>query len=163
MFARKPTRDTTPSTKRDVPMCIGTTEHLGTILCAAGAALVLTATLGGCVRRSITITTDPPGAMVFLNDQEIGRSEVTTDFLWYGDYGVTLRKKGYETQRTHWKIDPPWYQYIPVDFFAEVLWPGHIHDTHSMHFVLVERELPGSEELIERAADARGRALDRRK
>ncbi len=144
-------------------MYIGTTECLGTILCAAGVALVLTAILGGCVRRSITITTDPPGAMVFLNDQEIGRSEVTTDFLWYGDYGVTLRKKGYETQRTHWKIAPPWYQRMPIDFFAEVLWPGHIHDAHSMHFVLAERELPGSEELIERAADARGRALDRRK
>ena len=125
--------------------------------------LVLTAALIGCVRRTITITTDPPGALVFLNDQEIGRSEVTTDFLWYGDYGVALRKDGYETFKTHWQIKPPWYQYMPIDFFAEVLWPGHIHDAHTAHFVLEPRELPSAEELAERAVETRDRALDRRK
>ena len=28
----------------------------------------------GCVQRKLTVRTDPPGALVFLNDQEIGRS-----------------------------------------------------------------------------------------
>ena len=132
-------------------------------LLVACVVLVLTAGLIGCVRRTMTITTEPPGAMVFLNDQEIGRSEVTTDFLWYGDYGVTLRKKGYETLKTHWEVKPPWYQYMPIDFFAEVLWPGHIHDTRDAHFVLQPKQLPTSEELVSRAAETRERALDRRK
>ena len=100
---------------------------------------------------------------MFLNDQEVGRSEVTTDFLWYGDYDLVIRKKGYETVKTNWEVKPPWYQHIPIDFFAEVLWPGHIHDVHSKHVMLEPEELPASEKLIERADQARNRALDPRK
>jgi len=123
------------------------------------AAFAVTA-LPGCVRRTIRITTDPPGALVFLNDQEIGRSEVTTDFLWYGDYDLIVRKKGYRTVKTHWEVKPPWYQHIPIDFFAEVLWPGHIHDIHSKHVALEPEQLPSSDELVERAVETRARALD---
>jgi len=116
-----------------------------------------------CVRRTITITTEPPNARVFLNDQEVGRSAVTTDFLWYGDYGVTIRKEGYETLQTNWIITPPWYQHFPLDTFSEVLWPGHLHDTHSRHFVLEPAKIPTQEELIGRAVETRDRALDARK
>lgn len=118
---------------------------------------------GGCVRRTMIITTDPPQALVFLNDEEIGRSEVSTDFLWYGDYDVIVRKEGYKTLKTHWKIDPPWYQVIPFDFFAEVLWPGHLHDTHTRQFKLDPEVQPTSEELIARALAARERAFDPRR
>jgi hypothetical protein len=114
--------------------------------------------LPGCVRRTVTITTEPPNALVFLNDQEIGRSEVTTGFLWYGDYDVVIRKEGYQTLKTHWDIKAPWYQVIPFDFFADVLWPGDIHDARSHHFVLEEQELPTSEELIQRAEEMREQA-----
>ena len=88
---------------------------------------------------------------------------MTTDFLWYGDYDVVIRKEGYETLQTHWQIKPPWYQVLPLDFFAEVLWPGHLHDVHSRHFVLKSQELPTSEEVIERAMETHEQALDRRK
>jgi len=117
----------------------------------------------GCVRRTISISTEPPHALVFLNDQEIGRSTVTTDFLRYGDYDVIIRKEGYQTLKTNWDIKAPWYQMIPFDFFAEVLWPGHIHDQRSRHFVLEPAELPSTEELTERAMQARDRASERRK
>ncbi len=120
-------------------------------------------TLTGCVRRSLTISTEPPGALVFLNDQEIGHSTVTTDFLWYGDYDVIIRKKGYATLATHWNIEPPWYQIIPLDFFAEVLCPGHLHDQHTKHFELEPAATPTQEELIKRAAEARKRAFDPRR
>lgn len=116
-----------------------------------------------CVRRTITITTEPPNARVFLNEQEVGRSAVTTDFLWYGDYGVAIRKEGYETLQTNWVIKPPWYQRVPLDFFAEVLWPGQLHDTHSQHYVLEPAKTPTQEELIGRAVETRDRALDARK
>ncbi len=127
------------------------------------AAIVTLAISPGCVRRTITITTEPPNARVFLNDQEIGRSAVTTDFLWYGDYGVTIRKEGYDTLQTNWVVKRPWYQYMPLDFFAEVLWPGQIHDTHAQHYVLEPASIPTQEELIDRAVETRDRALDARK
>lgn len=112
----------------------------------------------GCVRRTISITTEPPNARVFLNDQEIGTTPVTTDFLWYGDYDVDVRKDGYETLQTNWKIDPPWYQVIPIDFFAEVLWPGQLHDYRQQHYVLKPAEPAQTDELLERAGELRDQA-----
>ncbi len=112
-------------------------------------AVVLSAT--GCVRRTMTITTDPPQAFVYLNGQEVGKSTITTDFTFYGDYNVTIRKQGYETLKTNWQIDPPWYQVVPFDFFAEVLWPGMIHDEHQRHFILSPLQEKSVEELAERA------------
>jgi len=129
-------------------------------------ALALCAVLvsaSGCVRRTVTITTEPPNARVYLNDHEIGVSEVTTDFTWYGDYSVVARKDGYETLRTNWKLEPPWYQWIPIDFFAEVFWPGELHDQRSRHFVLAPAATPEPEELVRRAKETRKRALDPRK
>ncbi len=127
------------------------------------ASLLLMGAAGSaCVRRSITITTEPPNALVFLNDQEVGSSTVNTDFLWYGDYAVTIRKEGYRTLETNWEVKPPWYQWIPFDFFSEVLWPGQLHDYHERHFVLEPAEETNRDELIQRAIETREQAADTR-
>ena len=132
------------------------TKTNGFMLVAIGLSVVV---LTGCVRRTVTITTTPTNSLVFLNDQEIGRSQVTTDFLWYGDYDVVIRKEGYKTLKTHWQIDPPWYEQIPFDFFAEVLWLGHLVDAHENHFELEPLERPTTDELIGRAMKMRQDAL----
>ena len=113
----------------------------------------------GCVRRTLTINTEPTGALVFLNDEEIGRTPVTTDFTWYGDYDLIIRHEGYATLGTHVNVVSPWYQRAPIDFVSEVLWPGHILDAHSYDFVLSPANPPDREELIERAQSLRTRAL----
>lgn len=139
-------------------------DHVGRNRRLVAAALVVGVTgASGCVRRTMTITTAPPQALVFINDQDVGRSTVTTDFLWYGDYDIIIRKDGYKTLGTHWDIPAPWYQRMPIDFFAEVLWPGHIHDHHERHFVLEPAQPPTEEELVGRAVELRKRAFDRRK
>ena len=117
----------------------------------------------GCVRRTMSITTDPPNARVFLNDQEVGRSAVTTDFLWYGDYDVIIRKEGYKTLQTNWNIKAPWYQWIPIDFFAEVLWPALIHDSRTQHYVLEPAVQASADEVIKRAEETREQALNLQK
>ncbi len=132
-------------------------------LTTLGLAVLIVAATSGCVRRTIKITTEPPSARVFLNDQEIGRSEVSTDFLWYGDYDVVIRKEGFQTLHTHWDIKAPWYQVFPVDFFAEVLWPGHLHDLRSRHYVLEPEKIPTVQEVLGRALETRERALDTEK
>ncbi len=48
----------------------------------------------GCVERTITITSDPPYALVWLNDEEIGRTPVTVPFTFYGKYDVRLIHEG---------------------------------------------------------------------
>src|SRR6202000_2421377 len=45
----------------------------------------------GCVERKITIGSAPAGAIVTLNDEEVGRTPVTVPFTWYGDYDIVLR------------------------------------------------------------------------
>jgi hypothetical protein len=101
------------------------------------------------------ITSDPPNAMVTLNDQEVGRTEVATDFLWYGDYDVVLRLDGYKTLLTHWEVKAPWYQIPPIDFVAEVLWPGRIHDVQTAYFVLEPAEPASVEDVVKRALETR--------
>lgn len=123
-------------------------------LVAVGAAA-----LCSCVRRTMTITTEPKGAIVSLNDHEVGRSDVSVDFTWYGDYDVTLRKEGYKTLHTHWAVDSPWYQYAPFDFFAEILWPGRIVDARTQHFVLEPQEETSPNDLQTRAFELRNSAL----
>ncbi len=48
----------------------------------------------GCVQRTITITSDPPHAIVWLNDEEIGRTPVTVPFTFYGKYDVRIVHEG---------------------------------------------------------------------
>ena len=60
--------------------------HLSLLLlgCLTGA---------GCVQRMIKITSDPPGALVRLNDEEVGRTPVTVPFTFYGVYDVRLHRE----------------------------------------------------------------------
>lgn len=112
-------------------------------------------TLAGCVERRLTINTEPQGAMIVLNDQEIGVSPVTVPFNWYGDYWVRITKDGYETTNTHRKLKAPLHDYLPFDFFAQVLYPGRIVDTYEWTFELSPKEYPTRDQLIENAHSLR--------
>ena len=107
--------------------------------------------LGGCVERRLTINTQPQGAIVALNDEEIGASPVTVSFNWYGDYNVRISKEGYETLKTHRKLKRPWYDKFPFDFFAQIVNPKRIVDEYEWTFELTEKKLPAREELIRNA------------
>ncbi len=130
------------------------------VVCWAVAVSGL-AVLSGCVERTIRITSDPPGARVFLNDEEVGTTPVRTTFLWYGDYDIILRKDGYQTVKTHARIDPPWYQIPPLDFVSECLVIGTIHDDHELPTIRLEpAEDVLVEEVVERAVELRARTLE---
>jgi len=77
--------------------------------------------LAGCAQRTVDITSDPSGALVYLNGDEVGRTPMRYDFTWYSDYDVTLRKDGYETLKTHHKIDPPLLFIPPLDLIGELV------------------------------------------
>lgn len=118
-------------------------------LCLAGILLA------GCVERTLTINTEPQGAVVVLNDQEIGVSPVTVPFNWYGDYWVRATRDGYETLNTHRRLRAPLYDHPPLDFFAQILWPGRIVDAYEWTFDLSPKEYPTRDELIEQAQSLR--------
>ena len=113
--------------------------------------------LCGCVERKLTINTNPSGAVVLLNDEEIGVSPVTVPFNWYGDYNVTIRKPGCETLQTHKELSSPWYDYFPFDFFAEILYPGRIVDSYEWSFDLQPKKEIDRNELIRAAEQLKSR------
>ena len=115
--------------------------------------LIVILFLGGCVERKLTINTEPQGAIVVLNDEEIGTSPVTVSFEWYGDYNVRVSKEGFETLKTHRKLKGPWYDKFPFDFFAQILNPKRIVDSYEWTFALAPQQQPTREELIRNALE----------
>lgn len=115
--------------------------------------------VAGCVERTAKVRTNPPGAIVVMNDEEVGVSPVKFNFLWYGDYDIMIRKPGYETLKTHHRIDAPWWQYPPFDIVAETLIPTTIRDEHELPvYELTPLASPAADELVERAQELRERA-----
>jgi len=112
--------------------------------------------LTGCVERKLTVNTVPAGALVTLNDEEIGRAPVTTSFQWYGDYNVRVSMPGHETLKTHRKLERPTHDKFPWDFF-EMLNPKRKVDEYEWTFTLDKKEYPDREELIESANELRER------
>lgn len=110
--------------------------------------LLVSLFLAGCVERQLTIKTEPQGALVTLNDEEIGTSPVTVSFNWYGDYNVRISKEGYETLKTHRKLKGPWYDRFPFDLFAQLIIPKRIVDSYEWTFTLAPKQYPTREELI---------------
>ena len=108
--------------------------------------------LGGCVERKLTINTEPQGAIVVLNDEEIGESPVTVSFQWYGDYWVRINKQGYETLNTHHELKGPWYDDFPFDFFA-LLNPKRTVDSYEWTFTLEQKKQITREQLIQNAEE----------
>jgi len=125
----------------------------GNLFALTAASLIAGVALAGCVERRLTINTEPQGALVILNDEEIGVSPVTASFEWYGDYGVRISKEGYETRNTHRNLEAPWYDQFPFDFFAQTLYPGRIVDSYEWTFRLIPQKQPTREGLIEAAED----------
>jgi hypothetical protein len=124
-------------------------SNLPAFLLVVGLAAILT--VSGCVERRLTINTKPQGALVTLNDEEIGISPVTVSFNWYGDYDVRISKEGFETLKTHRKLKGPWYDNFPFDFFANCLNPKRIVDSYEWTFELKEKQELERQQLIEDA------------
>ncbi len=133
------------------------------IAACRGWALLLPAALlllSGCVERKLRITSDPPGARVFVNDEEAGTTPLKVSFLWYGDYDLVFRKSGYSTVKTSYRVQPPWWQVPPFDLVSEALILGTLHDEHEVPPVtLLPAEPPVADEVVERALDTRDRTL----
>ncbi len=88
---------------------------------ALSVAVVVGAMSLGCVERRLMITSQPAGALVFLNDQEVGRTPLEVPFTWYGVYDVRLEQEGYQTLETKQEAKRPWWEAPGPDLFAEAI------------------------------------------
>lgn len=112
----------------------------------------------GCVRRRMTVRSNPPGATVYLDGDEIGRTPFSTNFDYYGKREFRLVKDGYETKTVLLPIRAPWYQWIGIDFFTEVIFPGKLTDHKYYEFDMHPDPIVPPTELVVRAEDIRRQA-----
>lgn len=97
----------------------------------------------GCVQRTISITSEPSGALVFLNDEEVGRTPVVVPFTFYGVYDVRMEAEGYHPLWTQQKAKAPWWETPGVDLFAEAVPDGKAE----LHWHFTMDEQPPAEEV----------------
>src|SRR3990172_531747 len=104
----------------------------------------------GCVRRRLAIRSNPLGAMVFVDNQQIGTTPCSVDFTYYGTREIRLVKPGFETLTVNQPIPTPWYQVPPIDFFSENLWPTGIEDHRTVAFNLQPQVIVPTEQILDR-------------
>lgn len=116
--------------------------------------LVLAAALPGCIRRTIEIDSQPQGAIVYLNDEEVGRTPTEVPFTWYGNYDVRLAKQGYQTLNTTRELKAPVGEWPGPDLFVEIM-PWTTHYRYQWNFELAEQAEASEEGLIDRGQQLR--------
>lgn len=126
------------------------------IACRAVALVaVVLGGAGGCVQRRMTIRSNPPGALVYVDDYQIGTTPVSTDFVYYGTRKIRLVKDGFETLTVRQPLPVPWYEVFPLDFVSENLWPWEIRDERVVDLAMVPAEAQPAELVVARAQTAR--------
>jgi hypothetical protein len=99
----------------------------------------------------MTIRTSPPGAQVFVDDQEIGTTPCSASYVYYGTRKITIMKDGFRTETIYQRFNPPWYEWPGLDFVSENLWPWEIRDERVADLALVPEEIVPQQKLVERA------------
>lgn len=121
--------------------------------------MTLCAGSAGCVQRRMTIRSNPPGALVYVDNYQIGTTPVSTRYIYYGTREIRLVKDGYETLTVKRKFRAPWYEFFPLDFFSENVVPMEIRDQRDLTFQLTPQMVVPTDQLLDRAQRLRGGSL----
>ena len=101
------------------------------------AVAIIVIAVAGCVKKSIGVRTDPPGATVFLDGLDVGASPVErVPFDFYGTRDIMVVKSGHVVERRLVEIKEPWFTRFPADIVSELLLPWNIQDRHHFYFKL---------------------------
>jgi hypothetical protein len=114
--------------------------------------------LAGCVERRYTIRSDPPGATVIVNGEEIGPAPASKSFVYYGEREITLMLDGYQTKTVIQPIKAPWWDNYLTEFFTENVIPVTMRDEREFKYQLMPAQSPPQGELRDRAEGLRTEA-----
>jgi len=120
--------------------------------------LALAAGTSGCVERRYTVRSNPPGALVVVNGEEIGRTPVSRSFTYYGDRDISLMMDGFQTQRVIQPVKAPWYDNLLTEFFSENLVPFTIRDDRDFTYQMTPATMPTANDLLNRGQSLRAQA-----
>ena len=113
----------------------------------------------GCMHRRLTIRSEPPGAAVQVDGEEIGFTPTAIDYTYYGTREISLQKAGYKTLTTPVKLSTPWYQVFPLEFITDNFALTKINDRRQVTYTLTPEQIEPRELLEERADNLRSDAL----
>jgi hypothetical protein len=120
--------------------------------------LVSATACGGCFERRLLVRSNPPGALLKIDDEEIGVTPVSTSFVYYGTRKMQLIKDGYETLTILQPIPAPITQWPGVDFFTEHLVPRQIRDVRVVEYQLQPAAAAPADQVLERGKQLRRNA-----
>jgi hypothetical protein len=135
------------------------------------ALAVLALALAGCVERILLIRSEPAGAPVYIDETYAGSTPAAVPFTHYGVRRVRVGPVRdepdnlvYAEQERVVRVEAPWYEVFPIDFFAEVLWPAAVRDVHTVSFRLQPPEAgsigePAAREALSRAEAYRSASI----
>jgi hypothetical protein len=152
------TADLEASLRRLGPECLCGSRQIAIARIVALGLFVAACLSSGCVYRRIIVRSDPPGARVILDGQEVGYTPTGIPFTYYGTRRLTLVKPGFETHSELVTIPPPWYQWIPADFISDNFLPGHVADRHDINWQLSPQSVVPLDQLQQRADSLRSEA-----
>jgi hypothetical protein len=118
------------------------------------------ALVAGCVERRMVITTEPFGAIVY-DERNVPLSASPADhpFTYYGKYRFKIVKDGYETLVVEENVQPPWYEWLGLDFVSETLLPWTLRDVRRFHYKLQPVVIVPPETVLEQGKLLRARGL----
>lgn len=111
--------------------------------------------LCGCVERRYTIRSEPPGALVIVNGEEIGTTPVSRAFTFYGDRQIRLMREGFEVLDVIQPVEAPFYDNLLTEFFTENLIPYTLRDERTFNYKLSPAKSTDPNELLGRAEGLR--------
>jgi hypothetical protein len=125
----------------------------------AWLSLVLLAVcaMTGCVERRFVVYSDPPGALVYVNDQYVGATPVDYYYVYHGKYHIRLVKEGYETLDVVQDIPAHWWELPGPDFVVENINPFKIRDVRNFCYTLQAMQAVRADDLVNRANEMRTR------
>ncbi len=123
------------------------------LMTALIAAAVTTS--AGCVKRRYTIRTDPPGALVFVNNEELGPTPVSRSFTYYGDREILLIAPDGTQKKIIQPLPAPLYDNVLTDFVTENLLPITFRDERDFFYKIEPMQPPDTEGLRQRAEGLR--------
>ncbi|MCZ2342952.1 MAG: PEGA domain-containing protein [Bacteroidales bacterium] len=126
------------------------------------AGLVLTLGLAtGCVDRRFVVESNVPGAQIYVDGKPIGPAPADAWYTYPGVYEFKAVAPNYQPLKQQVRLKAKWYDYPPLDFIADVLWPGRIEDVRRVQLTLEPTRPVRTDQLIQDAdmLRARGQSL----
>lgn len=120
------------------------------ILCLTTLLLV-----SGCVQRRMIIRSQPEGAFVTIDNQQMGLTPISIPYTYFGTREVKLEKDGFKTIKVQQRLDPEWYERFPVSLVSENFAGREIRDERVMDFQLEPKTQVQENQLLQRANDLR--------